>query len=171
MKINKLLSLLFLIVCTIAFNSCEKKSSSDNERELSLIEKNNIENVKKAYELFSSHDTLMFEFFAEDIIEKQEPEPIIGKKALSEFNKAFWKGFTDVRVDLDHIYAASDYTFSSGHLRGTNDGEFPPMGLSKTGKKVDVDFVETIKWKDGKAVLSVPIMNEEKLMQQLGLVH
>jgi predicted ester cyclase len=173
MKTKYLFSL--LVVGLIILTSCDNKSAKlpvSEDKDYTATEKANIENVIKAYELFSAHDTTMFDLFAEDI-EKQDPEPIVGRKALSEFNKAFWKGFTDIQVDLDlnRISASGDYTFASGHIRGTNDGEFPPMGLSKTGKKIDVDFVEVIKWKNGKAVLSIPIINEEKLMQQLGLAH
>lgn len=172
MQMKHLLS--FLIVGATIMTSCDNKSpqtKSSDDKGYTATEKANMENVKRAYELFSAHDTTMFHFFADNIIEKQDPEPIVGKQALSEFNKAFWAGFSDIRVDLDvdRMAASGDYTFASGHLRGTNDGEFPPMGLSKTGKKIDVDFVEMIKWENGKAVISIPLMNEKKLMQQLGV--
>ena len=138
---------------------------------VSEAERKNIENHVRAYELFSNHDPAMFDLFDENIVEKQEPDPIVGKAALAEFNRAFWAGFSDLRVDLDCAYGAGDYTFVAGRLRGTNDGDFPMMGLSKTGKAIDIGFVEVVHWKNGKAVLSVPLMDNEEMLRQLGLSH
>jgi hypothetical protein len=177
MKKHFLISILVMITTTIVVISCTSSNKpagnklTNSDKTYTDVEMGNMENLKKAYALFSSHDTAMFDYFADSIIEQGNP-PTIGKKALKEFNKAFWVGFTDIRVDLDtnRIFAAGDYTFASAYVRGTNDGEFPPMGLSKTGKKIDVDFVEIIKWEGGKAILSIPLMNEQKMMQQLGMI-
>lgn len=133
----------------------------------SAAESANVARHKQAYELFSAHDAAMFELFADEIVEVQEPEPIVGKAALMEFNRAFWGGFSDIRVDVDRAWGAGAHTFLAGRLRGTNDGVFPPMGLDRTGKKIDVGFVEVVQWRDGKAVRAVPLMNEDELARQL----
>ena len=173
MKTSYLYVTIPLAVGAIIMSSCNKQATNIDENNYTPTEKANIERVKEAYALFSAHDSSMFDYFAENMVEKQDPEDIVGKKAIVELNKAFWAGFTNIRADLDtnRISASGDYTFAPGHFRGTNDGEFPMMGLSKTGKKIDVDFVEMIKWQDGKAVLSAPILNQKKMMLQLGLAH
>jgi hypothetical protein len=44
------------------------------------------------------------------------------------------------------------------------------MGLKKTGKSFSVDYVEFIRWKDGKAVEEWPFFNSMQLAMQLGLL-
>jgi hypothetical protein len=123
------------------------------------------------YALFSAHDRSMADHFAEDIVERSpsEAEDIRGKTALMAFNEAFWAGFSDIRVEVSRAWGAGDYTFVEGRLIGTNDGEMPALGLSKTGRKIDVPFLEIVKWQDGKAKLSLPFMNSLVLAMQLGL--
>jgi hypothetical protein len=134
----------------------------------SETEAKNVETHRLAYALFSRHDPAMFEVFGEDIVEHQEP-PIVGREALSAFNRAFWGGFSDLRVDVDRVCGAGDYTFLAGRLRGTNDGPMPPLGIDSTGRTLDIGFVEVIRWADGKAVHSWPIMDGEDLARQLGI--
>ncbi|MBI1945757.1 MAG: ester cyclase [Deltaproteobacteria bacterium] len=138
------------------------------ETPMSAAELANVARHKRAYALFSAHDPAMFDLFADDVIEVQEPEPIVGKPALIELNRAFWGGFSDIRVDVDRAWGAGAHTFLAGRLRGTNDGLFAPMGLDHTGKAIDVGFVEVVRWRDGKAVRSVPLMDEAELARQLG---
>jgi predicted ester cyclase len=122
----------------------------------------------RSYALFSAHDPAMFEVFADDIVEHQEP-PIVGREALAEFNRAFWAGFSDLRATLDRVFAAGDFTFAAGRVTGTNDGPMPAFGIDRTGRKLDVGFVEVIQWRDGKAAHSWPIMDQAEVARQLGI--
>lgn len=128
----------------------------------------NLESHRNAYGLFSRHDTGMFEHMDEGIIEHQEP-PIVGRDALKAFNAALWEGFSDIGVTVETGHAAGEYTFVSGRLCGTNDGPLPMFGLDRSGKKLDIGFVEVVRWKDGKAAESWPIMDGQDFARQLGL--
>jgi predicted ester cyclase len=69
------------------------------------------------------------------------------------------------------VFAAGDFTFAAGRVTGTNDGPMPAFGIDRTGRKLDVGFVEVIQWRDGKAVHSWPIMDQAEVARQLGLAE
>ncbi|MBI2372578.1 MAG: ester cyclase [Deltaproteobacteria bacterium] len=160
---KKLITFALLATCACA------TTQANDPPTMSATERANAQLHKQAYALFSAHDEKMFELFAEDIVEVQHPEPIVGKPALADFNRAFWGGFSDIRVDVEQAYAAGEYTFLAGRLRGTNDGTFAPMGLNRTNRKLDLHFVEVVRWRNGKAIHSTPVMDEAELVRQLGL--
>ena len=131
-------------------------------------EAGNIERHRMAYALFSRHDAAMFDIFTDDIVEHQDP-PIVGKAALADFNRAFWTGFSDLRVEIGQTFAAGEYTFLAGRLKGTNDGPMPAFGLDRSGRCLDIGFVEVVRWRNGKAEHSWPIMDHADLAGQLRL--
>ena len=80
------------------------------------------------------------------------------------------QGFSDLKVTPDEAWGAGDYTVVRGHMRGTNDGAVQEMGLTKTGKAIDMGFLEIIRWKGGKAKQVWVFMNTMEMAQQLGLL-
>ncbi len=93
--------------------------------------------------------------------------PLTGKAALIDLNRAFWAGFSDIRVDLEQAWSRADYTVVVGRLRGTNDGAMPMLGANRTGRHIDVSFIEVVRWRDGEAAASWPFMDEAALASQL----
>jgi predicted ester cyclase len=55
-----------------------------------------------------------------------------------------WGGFSDLRRTPDRTWAAGEYVIGTGRLSGTNDGAVPSLGLDKTGRKLDVTYVEIV---------------------------
>ena len=72
------------------------------------------------------------------------------KKENAETNKAFWKGFSDIRIDAKSIWAAGNYVSMTGALQGTNDGDFVPLKAKATGKKLSLLFVDILRFDNGK---------------------
>lgn len=136
-------------------------------------ESDNVANHKKAYELFNRQDKAMVELLADDgvIVEYGMPTDIKGKQAMSAFMQANWKAFSDMKIVTDEIWGAGDYTYATGHMSGTNDGDLPAMKLKKTGKKMDIRFGEIIKWENGKAKAVYPFSDNLEFATQLGLVQ
>jgi predicted ester cyclase len=134
-------------------------------------EAKNTEAHRKVYELFDKKDPAMEDYFADDIVESNnsEPKDTVGKKALMEYNKGFWSGFPDAKVIVEDAWGAGPYSVAVARVTGTNDGDWPAMGLKKTGKKINVPFVEIVKWEKGKAKWSGSFMNGMDFATQLGL--
>jgi len=139
----------------------------DNERK-------NADAHKKVYELFSKHDKAMGDVFADDAVESNmsEAADIKGKKALMGFNEQLWKGFPDIKVEVQEAWGAGDFTFLVGRLTGTNEAPLPAMGIKKkTGKPIDFLFAEVVKWENGKAKMSWPFYDSMQMGMQLGLIQ
>jgi predicted ester cyclase len=135
-------------------------------------EADNVANHKKAYELFNRQDKAMLDILADDgvIVEYGMPNDIKGRQAATMFMQGNWKAFSDMKMVADEIWAAGDYTYATGHMTGTNDGDMPAMKLKKTGKKVDLRFGEIVKWENGKAKAVYPFTDNLEFATQLGLV-
>lgn len=136
------------------------------------IEKQNVAAHVHAYELFNARAPTFNDYLAEDIIESAngDPEDVTGKAALMAKNSMMLKGFSDMKVTPDEAWGAGDYTVVRAHMRGTNDGAVEEMGLPKTGKAIDMGFLELIQWQDGKAKHVWVFMNTMEMAQQLGLM-
>jgi hypothetical protein len=135
-------------------------------------EADNVANHKKAYELFNRQDKAMLDLFADDgvLAEYGMPTDIKGRQAVTAFMQSNWKAFSDMKIVTDEIWGAGDYTFATGHMTGTNDGDMPAMKLKKTGKKIDLRFGEIVKWENGKAKAVYPFTDNLEFATQLGLV-
>ena len=139
---------------------------------LSATEKANLAAAKKAYALFNKHDKKLAEVFTADVVDHDQtvPTDVKGVEAEMEHNSAFWKMASNVKCLTPVLFAAGDYTVAIGQIAGTNDGDMPAMGLKKTGKAFKVDFIEVIRWQDGKVVEEWPFFNGMQLAEQLGLL-
>jgi predicted ester cyclase len=135
-------------------------------------ETKNVELYKKGYELFSKHDPAIFDLFADDVVFKDPtmPADVVGKAENVAMTESFWKAFSDLKGELDEVWAAGDYVAGFGHLKGTNDGDLPAMGLKKTGKKIDIRFGEIAKVENGKVKVMYPFMDGMDMAAQLGLL-
>jgi predicted ester cyclase len=134
------------------------------------VEHKNAAALKQIYDLLNKRDLKAFyAMIADDVVESfnNSPKDTVGKKALDEENKGILAAFSDMRVDVEAVWAAADYTIEVAHLRGTNDGDFGP--IKKTDKKIDWTAIEINQWKDGKVQNSWPFVNGMDLATQLGL--
>jgi ketosteroid isomerase-like protein len=105
------------------------------------------------------------------IVDKHaRPADFKGKAAEREHLEGFWKMSSNVKCTTPVLFAAGDYTVAIGKFTGKNDGDVPAMGLKKTGKTFAVDYIEFIRWQDGKAVEMWPFMDGAQLAEQLGLI-
>jgi hypothetical protein len=138
----------------------------------SATEKANLAAAKKGYALFSKHDERILDLMSDDAIDHDQTAPadLTGKAAELEHLRGFWQLSSNVKVTTPVLYAAGDYTVAIGKMTGKNDGDVPAMGINKTGKTFAIDFIEVIRWKDGKTVEQWPFMNGMQLAGQLGLL-
>lgn len=86
------------------------------------------------------------------------------KKAMDEMIK----GFPDITCKINRMVADSNTVWIEYTTTGTNTGTM--MGMPATGKKINIDGVEIVRYKDGKAVEHWGYAEDIKMMQQLGMM-
>ena len=85
----------------------------------------------------------------------------------SAMNAMFWKGFSDARLTVSSIWAAGDYVAATGMFEGTNDGDFPPMHLKNSKRKISLPFLEIDRFEAGKVKEAWFFMDGGMLASQL----
>jgi len=118
---------------------------------------------------WNKHDaTTVAMYTADDVVFHSMADPKdVNKKEGAQEDKSFWTAFSDARVNADPMWAAGDYVVVTGTFEGTNDGDFPAMHISKTGKKVSVPFVEVDRFDNGKVKESWLFFDNNSFMGQL----
>jgi predicted ester cyclase len=77
--------------------------------------------------------------------------------------------FPDLRMDAEDVIAGGDKVVTRVRYTGTNKGAF--MGMPATGKSVDVQLIDIMRFgDDGRVHEHWGVMDQMTLMQQLGLV-
>jgi predicted ester cyclase len=87
---------------------------------------------------------------------------------VRQFFEAFIAAFPDLRNDLQDVFASGDKVVARVRVTGTNQGEF--MGMPATGKSIDLEAIDIVRFGDGKAVEHWGAMDGMEMMQQLGAV-
>jgi predicted ester cyclase len=80
----------------------------------------------------------------------------------------FLNAFPDCRFTIDDMVAEGDQVVTKKTFRGTHTGEF--AGIPATGKKVELQFVDIMRVRDGRIVEHWLSMDQLSFMQQLGVI-
>jgi steroid delta-isomerase-like uncharacterized protein len=132
-----------------------------------------------------SHEQTMREFYghvnagdvdgfaaliADDLIEHEEIEGLPQtKEGVVQFFSMMLAAFPDVRMDVEDIIESDDTAWARIRITGTNEGEF--MGMPATGKSVDFQAVDIVRFNDeGTAAEHWGVTDSMTMMQQLGVV-
>ena len=127
--------------------------------------------MRKAYELISAHDIDGFgDLLNDDMIEHEEtPGFPPTKDGVKAFFNAYIAAFPDLRMNVEDVIASGDKVVARFRATGTNTGDF--MGMPATGKSVDVQGVDIIRFgDDGKAAEHWGVFDAMAMMQQLGAI-
>jgi steroid delta-isomerase-like uncharacterized protein len=87
------------------------------------------------------------------------------KKMMEEWRK----GMPDMKVEILDVMSDGDRVIAHVRQSGTMSGEMMP-GMPPGKKAVDVQGVDIVRFKDGKAVEHWGYYEEMKMMQQLGMM-
>jgi len=152
------------IAITAAFSACMppgNKSATDDRAS------KNMEVQKKfTEEIFNKHNLAMIDsLVASDYVEHcaagYSPDRAGLKKSFEDFVKAF----PDMHEQINFMTADSNTVTTQYTFTGTSSGM---MGAA--GKKVNIDGVDIIKYKDGKAVGHWGYNDEVTMMTQMGMM-
>lgn len=127
--------------------------------------------MRRAYEQVSAGDIDGFgALFADDFVEHEETpglEPT--KEGVLEFFRMYRAAFPDLRMEPEDVLASGDKVVARVRATGTHRGEF--LGLPATGRSIDVQLVDIIRFDDdGRAAEHWGVVDALALMQQLGAI-
>ncbi|HVY27081.1 MAG TPA: ester cyclase [Polyangiaceae bacterium] len=122
---------------------------------------------------FNKHDAPgIAALLTDDVVfsDVASPADRVGKKEVSKSNEEMLKAFPDAKIDQTGVWAAGDYTISTGRFSGTNTGDMPSMKLKKTGKPVSLEYYMVTKFAGGKVKNNWLFSNGMAFAGQLGLL-
>jgi predicted ester cyclase len=134
-------------------------------------EKANLEAWQKSLAAFNSKKAADYmAFYTDDAVESDHAgdKDHKGKKDIQAGAEMFHKAFPDLKVETPTTFAAGDYVVAMGTFSGTNDGPLGPMKATK--KKVNGEFAEVVRMKDGKIAELWRFRNGMAMAMQLGLM-
>ena len=129
------------------------------------------ETMRRMYDLLNAGDVDGFgDLVADDFVEHEElPGLEPGKEGVKTFFRLSIAAFPDMRMSAEDVIAGGDKVVARARMTGTHQGEF--VGISATGKSIDVQLVDIIRFgDDGLAREHWGVLDSMTMMQQLGVV-
>jgi len=127
--------------------------------------------MRRLYELINAGDIDGFDrVLAADFVEHEEsPGLAPTREGVKEFFQMYRAAFPDLRFEPQDVLSSGDKVVARARATGTHEGEF--MGMPPTGKRVDVQLIDIIRFgDDGLAHEHWGVFDALAMMQQLGAV-
>ena len=127
--------------------------------------------MRRMYDLLSAGDIDGFgDLIAEDFVEHEEApglEP--SKEGVKQLFHMYRAAFPDLRMEPQDVLVSGDKVVARVRGTGTHQGDF--MGIPATGKSVDIELIDIIRFgDDGLAREHWGVFDAMKMMQQLGAI-
>lgn len=123
-------------------------------------------------EVMNSHDVAKFDdFLTEDFVEHEDLTQFgltNDTAGVKEWMSRLFTAFPDVSVSLEDVATEGDKVWARIRMRGTNTGEM--MGMPATGKPIDIQAIDIVAVRDGKAYEHWGVTDNAAMMTQLGLM-
>jgi steroid delta-isomerase-like uncharacterized protein len=126
--------------------------------------------LRRCYELLSVGDVDGFGgLLSDDFVEHEEtPGLAPTKDGVMAFFRMYLAAFPDLRMDPVDVLPSGDKVVARVNATGTNTGEF--MGMPATGKSVDVQLIDIMRFgDDGLVHEHWGVFDALAMMQQLGV--
>jgi predicted ester cyclase len=94
------------------------------------------------------------------------PEEVRGIDGLAEMVNGYRRAFADLRVTVDHQFAAGDYVATRTTITGRHEGEL--MGMPATGRKVAFTCLTISRCRAGKIEEEWELADTVSLLRQVG---
>ena len=94
------------------------------------------------------------------------------KAACAAFFCSWFAAFPDARLEVHAVHIVDDVAVEEGTFTGTQNGVLHgPMGdIPPTGRSVEVDYIQVLRFHDGKHVSFNLMFDRLMMLEQLGLV-
>jgi predicted ester cyclase len=124
--------------------------------------------ILKVYDAFNKGDYSNLGDYIDANLVEHSPSP--GQKpglaGLEEMMDGLRKGFPDLKFTLNDVIISGDKASALFTFTGTNSGEM--MNMKPTGKKVDVQGIDYMYFKNGKCTEHWGYIDTDKWMAQMG---
>ena len=127
--------------------------------------------MRSLYERLSAGDIDGFgDHIAEEFVEHEEmPGLEPSKEGVKQMFRMYRAAFPDLRMEVEDVLVSGDKVVARVRATGTQQGEF--MGIPATGKSVDVQLIDIIRFgEDGLAREHWGVFDALGMMQQLGAI-
>ena len=127
--------------------------------------------ARQAFEALDRHDlSRAQQFYGPDSVDHFLPVgEYRGGEAIIGYFRGLFAAVPDLRLDVERIVAAGDFTAVQWHARGTFTGA-PFLGLEPTGRSIDMRGVDVIEWRDGRVVHNTIYYDGAEFARQVGLL-
>jgi ketosteroid isomerase-like protein len=132
------------------------------------------EAFEKGTATFNAHDLDGFtEVLADDVV-FNAPGGVHGKGKASctAFFGSWFATFPNACVEVEAVHIIDDVAVEEGTFRGTQTGVLhaPTGDIPPTGRSVEVDYIQVLRFRDGKHVSFHLMFDRLAMLEQLGLV-
>jgi steroid delta-isomerase-like uncharacterized protein len=127
--------------------------------------------MRRLYELLNAGDIDGFgDHMAEDFVEHEVmPGLEPSRDGVKQMFRMYRAAFPDLRMEAEDVLVSGDKVVARVRATGTQQGEF--MGLPATGKSVNVQLIDIIRFgEDGLAREHWGVFDALGMMQQLGAI-
>jgi steroid delta-isomerase-like uncharacterized protein len=126
---------------------------------------------RRLYELLHAGDIEGFgALLTDDFVEHEEtPGLAPTREGVMQFFRMYRAAFPNLRFVIEDVLASGDKVVTRARATGTHQGEL--MGIPATGKDVDVQLVDIMRFnEDGLVAEHWGVVDMLAMMQQLGVV-
>jgi ketosteroid isomerase-like protein len=129
---------------------------------------------ERGTDTFNAHDIEGFaEVLADDVVFRA-PGGMRGegKPACVEFYGSWLSAFPDFHVEVHNVYFIDDIAVEEGTYSGTHNGVLhtPTGDIPPTGRAVTGEYIQVLRFRDGKHVSFNLSFDRLLMLEQLGLI-
>ena len=110
---------------------------------------------------------LVDELFDEEFT-GETPQGTLDRDGFKHYVQDWRAGFPDIHCEVANLVEEGNAVAWSVRATGTHTGDF--MGIPPSGRRVDFDSLNIGRFRNGRAHRHRVLMNETKMMTQLGLM-
>jgi steroid delta-isomerase-like uncharacterized protein len=166
-KTTHMKNLIYILVLAVGFASCNMADKTADMKTASMKE-----HVQKFYDqVFNAHNVDMVDSFVTADFTDHNPDQGHSGKGIDDLKtslKEFFAAFPDIHITPNFMVAEGDKITVHMTMTGTNSGAM--MGMPATNKQVNVDGVDILTIKDGKATERWGYFDTMKFMMQMGMM-
>jgi steroid delta-isomerase-like uncharacterized protein len=122
---------------------------------------------------FNAHDVDGFAGVLADDVVYRSPGGMhgTGKAACVQFYATWFQAFPDAHVEVDNVHFIHDIAVEEGTFSGTHNGVLhtPTGDIPPTGCTVSVDYIQVLRFRDGKHVSFNLTFDRMQMLEQLNL--
>lgn len=130
------------------------------------------EGVRAVFAMFESGNTDGLDKYVDENMVEHTPPPgmeMKGMQGLRDMISMQHNAFPDMKMTVHSITHGGDMMMVHYNMKGTNSGDMGP-DMKATGKVMDIDGVDVIKFSGSKATDHWGYWEEMKMMVQLGMM-